>query len=393
MSGAKQLGVSIVAAGMTSFGERFDMSYEDLLADAYRACLESAGKSFDPEQIEAAWLGTGLGSLIRREPVTGASAADPLNLFPRPITHVENACATGSDAIRNAAFSIAAGVYDVVLVIGVEKMRDVPVRGSMIAQRGNLSHLWWHPRGATAPYLFAQHATVHAEQYGLTREHMAKVAVKNRANGTLNPKAAIRREIEVDDVIDAPMICSPLGLLDCCPTTDGAAAIILTRDDIAERYTDAPVDLIGLGLATDTMYSHLKPSFTEQPGPTAAGRAAYEMAGIGPEDIDVAELHDCFSVAEILAYEDLGFCARGEGPRWLDEGGPVLGGELPCNPSGGLLSKGHPIGATGIAQMSEIFWQVRGEAGERQVPGARIGLTHNVGGNAQVCAVNIARRR
>jgi acetyl-CoA C-acetyltransferase len=389
---SRQLGVSVVAAGMTRFGERFDASYEQLAADAYRACLDSSDGRIDAERLEAAWLSTALGGLIRREAVTGASLADPLRFFPKPVTRVENACAGGSDAIRNAAFSVAAGVYDVVLVLGVEKMRDIPTRASLIAQRGQMSHLWWHPRGASSPYLFAQHATVHMERNGLTREHLARVAAKNRRHGALNPNAFMRREIEVEDVLDAPMVCSPLGLLDCCPTTDGAAALVLARSDLAAELTDAPVELAGLGLATDVPYSHWKPSFEYQPAPTRAAEVAFEMAGVAPGDVDVAELHDCFSVAEILAYEDLGFCGRGEGSRWLDSGAPELGGELPCNTSGGLLAKGHPIGATGVAQMAEVFWQLRGEAGERQVEGAEIGLTHNVGGNGQVCCVNVARR-
>jgi acetyl-CoA C-acetyltransferase len=389
----KDLGVAIVGAGMTRFGERFDAGYEDLAVDAYLACIESVDRGLDPQRIEAAWLSTALGGLIRREAVTGASLADPLRFFPRPVTRVENACAGGSDAVRNAAFALAAGVYDIVLVLGVEKMRDLPTRASLIAQRGTMSHLWWHPRGASSPYLFAQHATVHMQRFGMTKEDLARVAVKNRRHGALNEKAFMRREITVDDVLSSPLVCSPLGLLDCCPTTDGAAALILVRTEIAHQFTDAPVELAGLGLATDVPYSHWKPSFTSQPAPTQAAKAAYAMAGIEPSDVDVAELHDCFSVAEILAYEDLGFCGRGEGSHWLESSAPELGGSLPCNTSGGLLAKGHPIGATGVAQMAEIYWQLRGEAGTRQVDGARIGLTHNVGGNGQVCCVNIARRR
>ena len=187
-------------------------------------------------------------------------------------------------------------------------------------------------------------------------------------------------------------MCEPLTVLDCCPTTDGAAAVVLCRSDLAYQFTDAPVELVGTGLATDTMYSHTKPHFGQQAAAIRAGIDAYKMAGIGPKDVDIAELHDCFTVAELLAYEDLGFCERGGASTWLRSGAPALGGALPCNPSGGLLSKGHPIGATGVAQLCEVFWQLRGEAGQRQVDGAHIGLTHNVGGNGQVACVNIARR-
>lgn len=387
------MNVSIVGAGMVRFGERFDAGYEDLAVAAWDACLAGVDHGLDPDRVEAAWLSTALGGLIRREAVTGASLADPIGFHPRPVTRVENACAGGSDAVRNAAFAVAAGAYDVVVVLGVEKMRDLPTRASLIAQRGTMSHLWWHPRGATSPYLFAQHATVLEEQGVLTREDLALVSVKNHDHGARNPLAFMRRPVTVDQVLAAPPICEPLGVLDCCPTTDGAAAVVLCRSEIADRFTDTPVDLVATALATDTLYSHTKPGFGYQAAPTAAGEQAYRMAGLGPDDVDVAELHDCFTVAELLAYEDLGFCGRGEAAKWLRTGAPALGGELPCNPSGGLLSKGHPIGATGVAQLCEVFWQVRGEAGDRQVEGARTGLTHNVGGNGQVCCVNIARRR
>ncbi|MFZ4515125.1 MAG: thiolase family protein [Acidimicrobiia bacterium] len=385
-----RLPVSIVGAGMIHFGELFDLGYEEMLARAYQQVLAGVDRGIDPDRIGAAWLSTALGGLIRREAVTGASAAEPLGFFPKPVTRIENACAGGSDAIRNAAFAVAAGAYDVVLVIGAEKMRDLPTRASLIAQRGTMSHLWWQPRGATSPYLFAQHATVHMERYGTTREDMAAVAVKNHHQGSLNPNAFMRNEVTVEQVLDAPIICAPFGVLDCCPTTDGAAAVILCRADIAEEFTDNPVDLLACGLATDTMYSHLKPDFGRQPGPTRAAEDAFRMAGLTPADIDVAELHDCFTMAELLAYEDIGFCERGTAGKFVQAGETALGGSIPCNPSGGLLSKGHPIGATGIAQMCEIFWQVRGEAGARQVDGAQIGLTHNVGGNGQICCINIA---
>ena len=385
-------GVSIVAAGMVRFGERFESSYEDLMDDVWQELFRSPEKGLTQDQIEAAWLSTALGGLIRREAVTGASLADPLGFYPRPVTRIENACAGGSDAIRNAAFAVAAGVYDVVVVVGVEKMRDLPTKASLIAQRGTMSHLWWHPRGATSPYLFGQHATVMIDQGRITREDLAQVSVKNHEHGKLNPNAFMRSSVTVEQVMKSPMICEPLTVLDCCPSTDGAAAVVLCRSDFAKRFTDAPIELIASGLATDTMYSHTKPVFGEQPGVVKAALDAYRMAGITPKDIDVAELHDCFTVAELLAYEDLGFCDRGDAGNWLRSGASALGGEIPCNPSGGLLSKGHPIGATGVAQLCEIFWQLRGEAGERQVDNANIGLTHNVGGNGQVCCVNIARR-
>lgn len=382
----------MIAAAMVPFGERFESSYEDLIVDVWEELLSQPEGALTNERIEAAWLSTALGGLIRREAVTGASLADPLGFYPRPVTRIENACAGGSDAIRNAAFAVAAGVYDVVGVLGVEKMRDLPTRASLIAQRGTMSHLWWHPRGASSPYLFGQHATVMLDQGRISREDMALVSVKNHEHGKLNPNAFIRTSVTVEQVLASSPICEPLTVLDCCPTTDGAAAVVLCKSDIAAQFTNSPVELLASGLATDTMYSHTKPMFGEQAAPTRAAIDAYKMAGIGPGDVDVAELHDCFTIAELMAYEDLGFCDRGQAAKWLRSGAPTIGGDLPCNPSGGLLSKGHPIGATGVAQLCEVFWQLRGEAGERQVDGANVGLTHNVGGNGQVCCVNIVRR-
>lgn len=393
MSGARSsLGVAIVGAGMTPFGERFDQSYEDLLVGAFRACVESVDRGFDPDDIGAAWLATTFGSFIRREAVTGASLSDPLRLFPKPVTRVENACASGSDAIRNAAFAIMAGIYDVVLVAGVEKMRDIPTRASLIGQRGSVSHLWWHARGTSTPMLFAQYATVQMEKYGLSRSALTDVVVKNRANGILNPNAYHTDTVGPDDVSASALVCSPLHLLDCCPTTDGAAALLIASTDAARALSDDVIEITGLGLASDVAYSHWKPTFDGLPVTAEAARSAYAMAGIEPVDVDVAELHDCFSVAELLAYEDLGFCERGKSSAFVASGATQRTGSIPCNPSGGLIAKGHPIGATGVAQMAEVYWQLRGEAGRRQVGEPQIGLTHNVGGNGQVCCVNIARR-
>ena len=386
---ANKLKVAVVGAGMIKFGELFDQSYDDMIVGAYRNCLASVDKGIDEKDIQAAWLATVQGSLIRRELVSGTSLSEPLGLMGMPITRVENACCAGSDAIRNAAFAVAAGIYETVMVVGAEKMRDVPSRASLVANRGVMSHMWWHPRGATAPQVFGQMGAAHMHAYGTTREHFAKVAVKNHYHGSLNPMATFRFPITVEQVLNAPMVSWPLGLFDCCPTTDGAAVVILTSVERASQYTDHPMYLIGSGLATDAFNSHWKPGFAEWPCNQAASRQAYEMAGITPKDIDLAELHDCFSCTETITYEDLGFCAKGKAGAWIDDGGPMLGGEKPCNVSGGLKAKGHPVGATGVAQAVELFEQLRGHAGERQVPSPRIGLTHNLGGTGSISCVNI----
>jgi acetyl-CoA C-acetyltransferase len=383
------LPVAVVGAGMIPFGELFDQSYDDMIVGAYRNCLASVDHGIDEDRIEAAWLGTAAGTMIRQEIVTGASLAEPLRFFPRPVTRIENACCTGSDAVRNAAFAVAAGVYDVVLVVGAEKMRDIPSRESLVRQTSVMFHDWWAPRGATAPNRFGQYATAHMEAYGTTREHMALVAEKNHYHGSLNPFAAFRKPITCEQVLAAPMVSWPLGLLDCCPTTDGAAAIILAHADIAHELSEHPIYLRGTGLATDPLISPWKDQFLSFPAAVDAAQQAYRMAGIGPGEIDLAEVHDCFTITELMAYEDLGFCERGEAKDWVSRRGPMLGGERPVNTSGGLKAKGHPVGATGVAQVVELWEQLRGEAGDRQVEGARYGLTHNVGGIGTVVLVNI----
>ena len=383
------LPVAVVGAGMIQFGERFDLSYEDMIVGAYRACLDSVDKGIDEDRIEAAWLGTCAGSLIRQETVTGAALAEPIRFFPRPVTRVENACCTGSDAVRNAAFAIAAGVYDVVLVVGAEKMRDVPSRDSLIRQTSVMFHEWWAPRGATAPNRFGQFGTAHMEAFGTERKHMAMIAEKNHHHGSLNPHSFFQHEVSCEQVLAAPIISWPLGLLDCCPTTDGAAAVVMCRADLADQFTDDPIYMLGSGMATDPLISSWKSGFTAFPATTVAAEAAYKMAGIGPDDIDLAEVHDCFTITELITYEDLGFCEKGAGKDWLEERGPMLGGEKPVNTSGGLKAKGHPIGATGVSQVVELWEQLRGEAGGRQVDGAQIGLTHNMGGIGTVVLVNI----
>lgn len=215
------------------------------------------------------------------------------------------------------------------------------------------------------------------------------IAVKNHHNGTLDPYTHFNFEITVEQALNAPIISWPLGLFDSCPTTDGAAAILLARQDRAKEYTDQPLYFLGTGLATDPLFLPWKKNFIEFPATQEAAKVAYEMAGIGPDDIDLAELHDCFTITELLTYEDMGFCKKGEGGKWIEEGHPTLNGTKPCNPSGGLKAKGHPIGATGVAQVCELWWHLRGEAEERQVKDAQIGCTHNLGGLGTVVLVNI----
>lgn len=284
---------------------------------------------------------------------------------------------------------VASGVHDVVLVIGVEKMRDKSTEEGLLS-RAAAGHPVYN-RGETAPVLFAPFATRHMHDFGTTREMLASVAVKNHHNGALDPYAHFQSEITMQQVLDSPPVCHPLHLLDCCPQTDGAAAVLLVSAERAKEFTDKPVWVAGFGVATDHPYMHEKSSYVGLPATTMAAERAYAMSGVSPDEIDMAEVHDCFTITEILDIEDLGFVEKGKGGIASIEGETAIGGRIPVNPSGGLLAKGHPIGATGVAQVTECFWQLRHEAGDRQIE-VRNGnaLQHNVGGRGSgVAVVNI----
>jgi acetyl-CoA C-acetyltransferase len=341
-----------------------------MIEEAYLNALKSVDKGLDPSQIEAAWVGT----LYPPQGNSGLLLSFATGLFETPITRVENACATGSDAFRTACMAIAAGVYDVALVVGAEKMRD---DGSGHIQRSAVKQLWGG-RGVTMPAFFGLHATAYMHKYRATREDIALVSVKNHHNGTLYPHAHYRFECSVEDVLKAPFISYPLGLYDCCPVTDGAAALILCKTDLASQFTEKPVYVLGSGLATETFFRG--GDLASFPATKFAAQQAYTMAGVTSDEIDVAEIHDCFSITELISYEDLGFAEPGRGVTLLKEKIVDLRGVKPINPSGGLLAKGHPIGATGVAQLAELFQQLRGEAGPVQVQNnPELALQHNIG--------------
>jgi len=381
--------VAVVGAGLIKFGELFDQSYEQMAAGAFAAAMASVDKGFEPVQVEAAMVATQRGTLWGQEGIGGNTVPTALGIAGIPCTRIENACPSGSDAFRIGAMAVASGVHDVVLVIGVEKMRDKSTDEGLLARAAS-----GHPvytRGESAPVLFAPFATRHMHEFGTTREMLASVAVKNHHNGTLDPYAHFQSEVTVDQVLKAPPVCHPLHLLDCCPQTDGAAATLLVNAERAREFTDNPVYVAGFGVATDHPYLHEKTTFTGLPATVKAAARAYAMAGIGPADLDLAEVHDCFTITEILDIEDLGFCEKGKGGIVSIEGETSLTGRIPVNPSGGLLAKGHPIGASGVAQLTECWWQLRGEADGRQVA-IRNGfaLQHNVGGRGSgVSVVNI----
>jgi acetyl-CoA C-acetyltransferase len=381
--------VAVVGAGLIKFGELFDQSYEQMAAGAFDAAVGAVDKGFEPTQVEAAFVATQRGTLWGQEGIGGNTVPTAIGLAGIPCTRVENACPSGSDAFRVGAMAVASGVHDVVLVIGVEKMRDKSTEEGLLSRAAA-----GHPiytRGETAPVLFAPFATRHMHEFGTTREMLASVAVKNHHNGALDPYAHFQSEVTVEDVLKAPAVCTPLHLLDCCPQTDGAAATILVSAERAHEFTDRPVFVAGFGVATDHPYLHEKSTFVGLKATTMASERAYKMAGIEPSQVDMAEVHDCFTITEILDIEDLGFVDKGKGGIASLEGETALTGRIPINTSGGLLAKGHPIGATGVAQLTECWWQLRGEAGERQVE-MRNGyaLQHNVGGRGSgVSVVNI----
>ncbi len=385
--------VAVVGAGLIKMGELFEQSYEDMAAGAFNAAVASVDKGFDPQAVDAAFVATQRGTLWGQEGIGGNTVPTAIGLAGIPCTRIENACPSGSDAFRVGAMAVASGVHDLVLVIGVEKMRDKSTEEGLLSRAAA-----GHPiftRGETAPVLFAPFATRHMHEFGTTREMLASVAVKNHHNGSLDPYAHFQDEITVEQVLKSPPVCSPLHLLDCCPQTDGAAAVLLAPADRAHEFTDRPVFVAGFGMATDHPYLHEKTSFVGLEATVLASQRAYAMAGVGPTDIDMCEVHDCFTITEILDIEDLGFFEKGKGGIASLEGETSLTGRIPVNTSGGLLAKGHPIGATGIAQLTECWWQLRGDAGGRQVE-MRNGFTlqHNVGGRGSgVSVVNILTNR
>jgi len=384
--------VAIVGSGVIKFGENFQQSLTDMVYEAVTLALADAG--VERTQLQAAWFGCYEPMLYGFEGNSGTFVSDPLNLFPIPVTRVAAYCATGIEAVRNASLAIASGEYDLVLAVGAEKMREVPSRGSLVAQAVNRGHPVL-AKGRTAPGMFALLATRYFKEYGATEEALCAVAMKNHYHGSLNPKAHFQKEITAEQHARAPKVAEPLGLYDCCPTTDGAAAVVLTRADLAPKLTDRYSVIRGIAYAVTAGYwnTQFDPSwsFTSFRATREAAKAAYAMAGITDpaNEIDVAECHDCFTITEIINYEDLGFARPGEGWKLATGGVTRLGGDLPVNTSGGLKSCGHPIGSSGVRMIANIHDQLVGRAGTMQVRDARMGLAHNLGGPGAVSAVAV----
>jgi acetyl-CoA C-acetyltransferase len=377
---------AIIGVGCTKFGELWEKDAEDLIVEAAFEAMDDAGVT--PDDIEATWVG----NLYDFTGLSGSVAAEPLKMFGKPTTRVENFCASGMDAFRNACFAVASGVYDVVLACGVEKLMDVGGSGLPVDMG--------HPalRGASAPAMFALTATRCFHEYGWTREDLAQVAVKNHKNGALHPKAHFRRAITLDTALNAPMIAWPLGRFDSCAMSDGAAAIVITRPEIAKKSKHKHDYAIPKANAL-TMHAFL-PMYRASydwlgfPATQNSAKLAYAEAGIkNPvEEIDLAEVHDCFTITELLNIQDLGFCKQGEAPKFVRDGHADVDGKIAVNASGGLKCFGHPIGATGCRMLCEITKQIQGRAEGAQVKNARLGLAHNLGGPGSVCAVTILGR-
>jgi len=315
--------------------------------------------------------------------------ADHLGMSPVPALRVESACCSGGMALRMGCFDIASGNSDLVLVGGVEKMTDGADVTYALASAADHDYEVYH--GVTFPGLYAMIARAHMHAYGTTREQLAAVSVKNHHNGSLNPKAQFRSKVTIDKVINATMVADPLTILDSSPVSDGAACAVLASMDVAKKMNVPMVKVIGTGAATDTLALDKRKDITVLNAVKQSAQAAYTMAGVKPTDINLAEVHDCFTIAEICIIEELGFVEKGKGGFFTEQGHTALEGTIPVNPSGGLKSKGHPVGATGIAQVVEVVEQLRGNADKRQVKNAKIGLTQNMGGSGASSVVHIFR--
>ena len=376
--------VYIIGAGMTQFGKHLERSLRDLGREACLLAIQDAGVM--PRDVEAGYCGNALAPAIQGETGVGQNVFWEVGIGGIPIVNVENACASGSTALREGWMAVAGGFYDVVMVAGVEKA--VMPKGTMLnVGAGELET----KLGEVFPGYFATIAQKHMERYGTTREQMAQVSVKNHIHGSLNPYAQFQKKFTVEEVLNSPMIADPLTLYSCCPNSDGAAALVLCSKEKIRRSNGRAIRIAASVLTTGTYVNQR--DITNWNVEIRAAEQAYKMASLGPEDLDVVEVHDAFTICEIIHYEGLGLCPLGEGGRLLDEGATELGGRIPVNPSGGLLSKGHPVGASGVAQVVEIVWHLRGQAGERQVEGARVGLADMMGGNKEgdtrACTVHI----
>ena len=376
--------VAVIGVGMTKIGRFPDRMLSSMGREAVVAAIKDAG--VPPKEIQAVYSGTLLGGSL-----LGQRIFKDLGMTGIPINNMENACSSGSSALREAWLSVASGLYDIVIAVGSEKLSALG-GGTLPLEKEDLEV----GEGMVMPALYAMRARRYMADYGATPEHLARVVVKSRRCAARNPHAQFNKETTVEEVLNSRMIADPITLYQCCPTGDGAAAVVICCLDKARKYTSQPILIKGSVLASGKFMNGFRDMTTPEIT-VRASKLVYEMAGLGPEDVHVAEVHDAFSIAELLYYEALGFCSRGEAPKLIDENATDITGRIPVNPSGGLLSKGHPTGATGLAQTAEIVWQLRGQAEARQVKNARVGLTHCTGGGIYgldhgACSIHIFAR-
>ena len=380
--------VGVVGIGHGVFGRRSDATVQELAFEAFRLAMQDAGLT--REELDASVIAA-VPEYHKQRSVAGV-VQEYLNLNPKPTWLTEVACASGSAAMRTAWMAIQSGLHEVVAVIGCQKMTELST-GEILALMGRVGEVQWESVfGTTFPGYYAMFATRHMHEFGTTRENLLQVAIKNHHYGAKNPNALFRKEITLEKAMASEPVASPFCVYDCCANADGAACVILAAEDRAKSISDNVVWLDGVGCATSSMSVLRRPDLVGLPSAREASRQAYEMAGVTAKDIKVAEVHDCFTIAELMAYEDLGFCKKGESGPFIADKRSYIGGDVAVNVDGGLKAKGHPIGATGVSMAYEIISQLRGDCGERQVPGADVGLTHNVGGIGQYTFVNLFRR-
>jgi acetyl-CoA C-acetyltransferase len=381
--------VAVIGVGLTKFGEHWEDSFTKLFVNAGAEAIKDAG--VDGKDIEAIFVGNMSGGRFIDQEHINTMIADHAGLNPIPSTRVEAACASGGLALRSGIMAIESGMHDVVVSGGVEKMTDILAGKTTQTLATAADQEWEAFLGMTFPGLYAMIARRHMHEFGTTREQLAMVSVKNHKNAMNNPFAQYHMEITVDQVINSIMVADPLTLLDCSPITDGSAAVILASEEKAKEFTDNPVFITGSGQASSSISLHHRERIPVTDSTVNAGKEAFRRAGKEPGDIQVAEVHDAFTIGELLAIEGLGFVEPGKGGQATQDGETAIGGRIPVNTSGGLKAKGHPVGATGVAQAVEIALQLRGEAGKRQVD-ADIGLTHNVGGSGGTAVVHILEK-
>jgi acetyl-CoA C-acetyltransferase len=380
--------IAIVGVGQSKFGKRSDASLRELAFEAYSSALDDA--EIESSTIDGSIVCSATHYDKQRSPA--GVVAEYLGLNPKPTFNVEAACASSAVGLRTAWSLVSSGLHDVMAVVGVQKMTELASKEiqELMGRAGDV--MWESPFGTTMPSYYAMYATAHMARYGTSEEDMAKVTVKNRKYGAKNSKAMFQKPVSVEEVLKSRPVSTPLKLFDCCANADGAAVLLVANAQKAKKITDNPVWIAGLGLASSPM------SLAGRRGPMTsfevtrnAAKSAYDMARVKPADIDVAEVHDSFSITELLNYEDLGFAKPGKGAKLLKDGDSELGGKIPVNIDGGLISKGHPVGATGASQIASLVQQLRKEAGDVQVDGAKLGLAQNIGGIGMYAAVSILR--